>query len=257
MSSGHLPGPPTVLVMSSRPKSSNAWLKQVQALFAKAESTAFPDEAEAFIAKAQQVMATHSIDQAMLDAAAGADQDPIESETVVCVAPYASSKSLLLSAVATANHVRAVRVSATGDAHIVIVGHRNDLEHTKTLFAALSLHAVRTMLAEPIPPYETPRRFRHAFMVAFASRISLRLKEATRAAEAAYQQATGTEVGLVLVERQADVDTHLAELFPRLTKRRVSLSSGAGAESGWSAGGRADLGHQGLAGSRPALGSGR
>jgi hypothetical protein len=40
----------------------------VRALLAKAESTTYPEEADALTAKAQELMARHSIDRAMLDA---------------------------------------------------------------------------------------------------------------------------------------------------------------------------------------------
>ena len=47
------------------------WVSKVQALIAKAESTEFPDEAEAFMAKAQELMTRHAIDLAMLDGESG------------------------------------------------------------------------------------------------------------------------------------------------------------------------------------------
>ena len=43
-------------------------LDKVRALLAKAESTEFPEEAEAYTAKAQELMARHRIDRAVLGA---------------------------------------------------------------------------------------------------------------------------------------------------------------------------------------------
>ncbi|HET8683001.1 MAG TPA: DUF2786 domain-containing protein, partial [Micromonosporaceae bacterium] len=47
-------------------------LDRVRALLAKAESTTFAEEAEAYTAKAQELMARHSIDYALLSVGAGA-----------------------------------------------------------------------------------------------------------------------------------------------------------------------------------------
>src|SRR5688572_14589877 len=52
-------------------------LDRVRALLAKAESTDFPEEAETYTAKAQQLMARYSIDQALLAAGAGAGDKPV------------------------------------------------------------------------------------------------------------------------------------------------------------------------------------
>ena len=47
-------------------------LDRVRGLLTKAESTEFPAEAEALTAKAQELMARHSIEQAMVEARCGA-----------------------------------------------------------------------------------------------------------------------------------------------------------------------------------------
>ncbi len=52
-------------------------LGRVRALLAKAESTTFPDEAEALTTKAQELMARHAIDRAVLGTAAGQTGGPV------------------------------------------------------------------------------------------------------------------------------------------------------------------------------------
>lgn len=54
----------------SRPGSHSRMLTRIRALLAKAEATGFPQEAEALTAKAQELMARHSVDEALLDAQA-------------------------------------------------------------------------------------------------------------------------------------------------------------------------------------------
>ena len=53
---------------ASRP-AEDPLLERVRALLAKAESTSFPEEADALTAKAQELMARHAIDAAMLEGA--------------------------------------------------------------------------------------------------------------------------------------------------------------------------------------------
>src|SRR3546814_17649705 len=105
------------------------------------------------------------------------------------------------------------------------------------------------MLAAEVPAHDTPRRFRHAFLLAFAGRIGQRLQEATGAAEADAAAAAAAEspgsVALVLRRRDDAVEEAVAEQFPSLCSMRPSLSSGAGYASGRSSANRAALGQIG------------
>ncbi|MEE3919447.1 DUF2786 domain-containing protein [Micromonospora sp. BRA006-A] len=56
------------IALAAATPSGSRMLDRVRALLAKAESTGYPAEAEAFTAKAQELMARHSIDAALLDA---------------------------------------------------------------------------------------------------------------------------------------------------------------------------------------------
>lgn len=235
--------------MNDPTTASDPWLRRVQALLSKAESTDFPDEAEALLAKAQELMARHAIDEAMLRRATHATGE-IASEAITIPPPYASARSALLGAVARANECRAViQGGRNGHQHCVVVGHRSDLAKTTTLFAALSLHATRAMLAAPVPLHDTPRRFRHAFLLAFGARVGERLRIATEAArQDAEASPSGASVALALVDRKDAVDHALAEQFPRLATMRRSASSVAGLRSGRAAADQASLGQPGVAG---------
>jgi len=235
--------------------SRDAWFRRVQALLAKAESTAYPAEAEALLAKAQQLMARHAIDEAML-AANGTRRDEVTTSVLLVEPPYANPKAVLLSAVADANGCRVVvHGRAEGARRCVIVGHASDLAGVEALFAALSLHATRELLAAPVPPWDAPRRFRHAFLLAFASRIGERLREAARAAQAGVADGAGAgaSVALALVDRGAAVDAALQAEFPTLRTSRSSASSTAGVAGGRAAADGAPLGHSSVGGSRRAL----
>ena len=229
---------------------SDAWLRRVQALLAKAESTEFPAEAEALLAKAQELMARHAIDEAMLQAAHRTPEGEIVSEIVVVPAPYAGPKSSLLCRVAEANGCRTVigRSASGGSQHCVLVGHRSNITSATTLFAALSMHGTRAVLAAPIPPYDTARRFRHAFLLYFAGRIGERLREAAHVARVEAEAVGGPSVAVVLADQSDAVARAFDAQFPHVRFVRSQSSSVAGARSGRAAADRASLGQSGLRG---------
>ena len=123
-------------------------------------------------------MARHSIDDAML-AAAGCCVSQPGTEVIVIDLPYATAKSTLLSTVARANRCKAVRSDEGGGRQqCTVVGHEADLAAVRTLFVALSMHAARSLLAAPVPAFDTPRpvparvpaRLRHPHRRAVARR---------------------------------------------------------------------------------------
>ncbi len=80
-------------------------LDKVRALLAKAESTTFDAEAEAFTAKAQELMTRYRIDRAMLGRDGARGDDPI-GRRIVIDDPYADARATLLDQVARANGCR-------------------------------------------------------------------------------------------------------------------------------------------------------
>lgn len=241
------------------PTPSDAWLRRIHALLAKAESTEFPAEAETLLAKAQELMTRHAIDEAMLQASGTMDREQVVSETITVEPPYAGPRSSLLGGVARANACRLVVVeSANGTQRCVLVGHLSSISRTTTLFAALTMHATRAMLSAPVPPSDTPRRFRHAFLLAFASRIGERFDEANRTARAQFEgtAASGRSLAVVLRDRSDAVDDAFAQLFPHTRIVRSRGSSSAGFRSGRAAADRAELGGSAFKGTQGRLRAG-
>lgn len=220
--------------------------ERITALLDKAESTPYPEEADAFLAKAQELMARHAIDEAMLDAARGTHEEIAQVEMVI-TAPYASAKSALLNAVASSNRCRLVTASRPGGRMLcVLFGFDTDIRHTQSLYLSLSHQAVRFMLSAPLPRGDTPRRFRHSFLLAYAFRIGERLEEAAAAASAeaeADQLAapSGRSVALVMASREEKVEQAMHDAFPRLGTKRISSSSGGGHAMGRAAADRSSL----------------
>lgn len=223
-------------------------LGRIRALLAKAESTDFPEEAEALSAKAQELMARHSIDAALLAARTGAPDTP-GALRIGVDSPYESAKALLLDAVASANRAKAVWDKANGFG--TVIGFEADLDAVELLYTSLLVQGTAAMNSSRVQRGGRTRSFRQSFLVAYADRIRQRLLEAadTAVAEAAadvrgeHQGAPGNEALLpVLAARQEAVDEHTARLFPRLAKgRAIRATDWEGWEQGRAAADRASL----------------
>lgn len=219
-------------------------LHKVRSLLAKAESTTFPEEAEALSAKAQELMTRHAIDRALVDeaTATGGPGDRV----VTIDAPYARSRFLLLSEVARANRCRAVWDRDGGRA--TIVGFAADAEATEVLYTSLAVQATAAMLASGDRPDRRTRGFRSSFLTAFATRIGERLRTAAAATAAAADRERGGEVLPVLASREVAVDDAVAQRFPGLRSIRVTAVDRAGQAAGDRAGSRATVSVGGLDG---------
>jgi hypothetical protein len=220
-------------------------LERVRALLAKAESTTFPEEAEAYTAKAQELMARHSIDQALLAAGAPVRDGPAGRRLGVDN-PYEQPKALLLDCVATANRCRAVWDKQYGFS--TVMGFPTDLDAVELLYTSLLVQATAAMLHEGSRQdrygRSRTRSFRQSVLTAYATRIGQRLSSAT---EQATQQAAAGRGDLlpVLAARDHDVDEVVAELFPGIVKRGVRATDREGWASGTAAADRASLGVRG------------
>jgi hypothetical protein len=218
-------------------------LRKVRALLAKAESTTFPEEAEACSAKAQELMSRHRIER-LGDVGNGP-----AGRRIWLDAPYLKPKASLVSAVGRANSCRAVHLVSLGCMHLV--GFPDDLESTEVLFTSLLVQAGRAMSAAG-PQVDArgrsrTRSFRSSFLEGFAWRVGARLAEANATVTA---QATSAQSSLlpVLAKRDEVVEAALREAFPRTARQRPSLSNGAGWAAGITAAERADIGQQRVGG---------
>ena len=223
-------------------------LVTIRGLLAKAESTEFPAEAEAFTAKAQAMMTEARLDEATVRASSGRRSTGRVSAIRIGIdEPYIASKQALLHVVAEANDVRCVfhrRVDLA-----TLVGPVGQLAHVELLFTSLLIQVQSFLAADaadaPAGSHVRSRRYRSAFIVGFARRIGERL----RAARSASLAGVATDALPVLA---AD-DRATAELFDRLVGRTTAIRSSAGsdifgAQAGAHAADRAALREAGLRG---------
>ncbi|MEV5264278.1 DUF2786 domain-containing protein [Streptomyces werraensis] len=206
-------------------------LGRIRALLAKAEATGFPEEAEALSAKAQELMARHSVDEALLAARAAVTEGP-DAVRIGVDPPYEQAKAVLLDAVAAANHCRAVWNEAFGFS--TVVGFASDLEAVELLYTSLLVQATGAMTraeaAQRAGGRKRTKTFRQSFLAAYAHRVGVRL------AAAAAEVPVGEDLLPVLASREVAVGERMDRLFPETTTTRLRGVSDA---AGWEEGSRA------------------
>lgn len=213
-------------------------LSRVRALLAKAESTEFAPEAEAFTDKAQELMARYAIDHALVSAGGGDPwgERPI-SRRVLIHDPYAKGKASLLARVAGANRCQSVWCRDVG--FCTVFGFPTDLSVTDVLYTSLVSQCSKAMLAAS-KGVTSPRSFRESFVLSFAVHIGDRLQAATAAT---VRQATadhGDALLPVLASRDARVEAARQEAFPHSRQRQSRIVD----RRGWLAGqAAAELAH--------------
>jgi hypothetical protein len=226
-------------------------LDQVRALLAKAESTGFPEEAEAYTAKAQELMARYSIDYALLSVGKGVREEPV-GRRVGVDNPYEAPKVLLLDAVAGANRCRTVWSSSLG--FVTVLGFPSDVDAVELLFTSLLVQATAAMVQagsrRDAYGRSSTRSFRQSFLTAYAQRIGERLTTVTREATEQASRDVASEPGAdrllpVLASREAAVGEMFSELFPDLVGRQVAITNREGWASGRAAAERAHLSTRG------------
>lgn len=203
---------------------------RIRALLAKAEATGFPEEAEALSAKAQELMARHSVDEALLAARAPSAETPGACRIGV-EPPYEQAKAVLLDAVAGANHCRAVWNEPLGFS--TVVGFASDLEAVELLYASLLVQATTAMTraeaAQRAGGRKRTKTFRQSFLAAYAHRVGTRLA-------AAAETPVSDDLLPVLASRAVAVTDRTDRLFPETTTTRLRGVSDA---AGWEEGARA------------------
>ena len=218
-------------------------LAKVRALLAKAESTTFETEAEALTAKAQELMARHRIDRALLDAGAHqAGEEPI-GRRIGVDNPYADAKAVLLGEVAHANGCKAVWSKQLG--FTTVFGYRDELEGVEELFTSLLVQATGALQragskVDGIGRIRTTR-YRRSFLVAFALRIGERLRDAVHTTVEDANAGTGTELVPLLRARSDAANAAAREAFPEMSSFAPSATDGEGWHAGRLFGDRADL----------------
>jgi hypothetical protein len=229
-----LPPPGTRAPARVSSRADDRVLDRVRALLAKAESTDFPAEAEAYSAKAQELIARHSIEEALTA------RDRVEvvpyAKRIGVDHPYEGEKAGLLDAVARANHCRTVWSPEFGFS--TVFGFDADIEAVEMLYTSLLVQANRAMVRdEPAKGKARIKAFRRSFLVAYSVRIGERLSQATR-----HEIEQHSDLLPVLRDRELQVREVMDRAFPQTVRARGRrIDSLEGWESGRAAADEAEL----------------
>jgi hypothetical protein len=229
-----LPPPGTTAPARTENAVDNRVLDRVRALLAKAESTDFPAEAEAYSAKAQELIARHSIEEALT--ARGRVEVVPYAKRIGVDHPYEGEKAGLLDAVARANHCRTVWSPEFGFS--TVFGFDADIAAVELLYTSLLVQANRAMVRdEPAKGKARIKAFRRSFLVAYSVRIGERLKQTAR-----HEIERHTDLLPVLRSRELQVHAVMDRAFPNTVRSRGRrIDSLEGWESGRAAADEAQL----------------
>jgi hypothetical protein len=205
-------------------------LERVRALLAKAEATNYPEEAETYTAKAQELMTRHSIDYAMLGAPKAGKQQPT-GRRIAVDNPYEAPKAFLLDVTAKANRCHSVWSRAFGFS--TVIGFTTDLAATELLFTSLLLQATAALRAAGSSKDGRTTSFRRSFLTAYANRIGQRLSEANQSALDNASLDYGGDLLPVLASRADAVKQAADQMFPVVSQHSVSNPTN---RQGWLAG---------------------
>ncbi len=220
---------------AAHPESKHPKWHQVRSLLAKAESTEFGPEAEALVAKAQELISRYSLERLLESEEPTSDQQhgvPVQRRLWL-ERPYVVAKASLVNRVARANHCHAATAEKYG--FVILVGDQADLDAVELLVTSLLLQADVAMLRcgrgeGHAGRHGRTKAFRQSFLVAYAYRIGERLDAAREAAASSHANALP-----VLRDHDARVAEAFAAMVPTSPGRSVSATDNAGWYAGTTA----------------------
>ncbi len=225
-------------------------LGKIRKLLAMAEAEGLTEQArESYNDKAADLIAQYGIDRALLEEAA--PTRAVAGDVVLDIdRPYARDKIMLLGSIAGPLGCRLVHRTQPlpgATAHAAhLFGMAADLERTQLLYTSLLIQQAHALALVEVPRSQDPRAFRRSWMAGFAAAVQFRLTRAETLARDSRERADAGgpthSVALVLADRMARVEQHVADTYPRLRPMRSRQLSGSGAPAGFQAGQRADIG---------------
>lgn len=233
-------------------------VERVRKLLDKAARTDNPHEADAFAAKAAELVAQHRIDPARLASSAADPAELAVREILIGRGAYTRARLALLTAIGDAHDVRVVFQARPEGTVAFCAGHRTDLDVVEVMYTSLHQQAATHMAHLKRSTGSATQQFRRSFLFGFAERIGELLAESRRDVEEAAQASAGdgTSVVVELRKRSERVDDFVASQWGRVRSAKPAAAVGAaGWQRGTEAADQADVGRSRLR-SRRAIGRG-
>jgi len=229
-------------------------LDRVRKLLAQAEDDSVtPAEAQAFTAKAADLMAKYGIDRALL-AADRPETDRPANRILDIDNPWAREKAHLLSGLASALRCQCVLLGgARPGSRVHLFGFASDIDRTDVLYTSVLIQMSHGLAGARVPEWSSSARaWRRSWLLGFATAVIARVREAEHGAVlAAAEQRTssGERAALVLADRSLIIRRQVEDAYPVTRKTRVTYS-GSGYRDGYTQGQRADIGTTRVPGGR-------
>lgn len=213
---------------------------RVLSLLRKAESTTFAAEAEALVAKAQQLQQQYVLDGLVAE---GSSAETIRTHRVCISGPYIKHRFRLLGGVARANGCRAILVHPLG--LVSVVGEPESCAHTAQMYESLQVQCDYYMSKDPRAEQARMDKqlapFKRSFLLAYAARISTLLSEVNEHALPEDEVARASaEKALAL--RGTAVDQKVEDLYSNLRSSSLAVNNWSGYSAGVDAAERSRLG---------------
>ncbi|MFE0104158.1 DUF2786 domain-containing protein [Streptomyces sp. NPDC059009] len=236
-------------------------LAKIRALLAKAEDpAASEEEAQAYFAKAADLMAKYGIERAMLTLNTP-DADKISFRLIKIEGSYVEERRLMAAYIAKALSVEPLlsRTRLPGEKrfsyYLEMYGFESDLERVEMLYTSLSLQASNGLRGTRPEWWEstTLTAHRKAWLRGFAFTVSERLKAAEGRAKKEAEAEHGSSVALVLADRAALAKKAADDANPDVSDYKPRFRSSNAFDQGQAAGRSADIGATRLTGRRNAI----
>lgn len=218
--------------------------EKVALLLAKAEGTDNPAEAEAYTAKAEELMLKHGIEEAQVQAKRpGAKVDPIIIERIYVNGTYEAATVTYGYAVAPTFNCKSYQSKDRTKGHYIwLVGHTSDVEQAAILVRSMLIQSEMAMRywwengGRETSGHDraTKKLARRQFMFGFGNGVRERLREIHN--RVVHESEPGT--ALVLVDRSKKVDDWVGQNMSFGKGRSRSLKGGsyAAGDAGHAAG---------------------
>jgi hypothetical protein len=226
-------------------EASDRLLDRVRKLLAKAEAVGVtPEEAQAFTAKAAELMAKYGIDRALL-AARRPETDKPDSRLVDIYNPWGRVRAHLLCGLASVLRCQPILVTAAdGTLRVHIFGYASDIERTDLLYTSVLIQMWHGLVAAEVPVRAASvRAWRRSWLLGFAAAVTARVQAAEQRAErsAAVTADGPQDAALVLADRSLVIRRNVAAAYPHTRTARTTYT-GSGYGAGYAEGKRADIG---------------